>query len=370
MGITTEIDLDSEPLSVKYEAYTLGDDLSIVAYAPIPLTMLYISDEDMYEPYSDDTKVAMSRMDLQLMLLSEIYFAYRAITTGAPSLRFDVILLDFSIGGVMNTHGVGIKEVEENIIGYKEMDSRRPLTKGDFFIAMAHPFSERLQIPSPKRYSRREFLLRHICHAENQSIELGNLTLLLNEKANSNRFSVEDIVQLLKRYEDSGIIQYEEEYVKISERYRDSWDNTKRLFRFICKKVFDEKRSAFLKYKKQKRDPINDREILISKWFSHGDLSFLISVGLRMLIEKSWEYNVMLIGVAKDSSSRYLTRNYLSVMKHLNVYDFDPFFLPSTDRGVLETIPFIDESVESPYASIEYDSCYMTLKRWFNQKAG
>jgi len=39
------------------------------------------------------------------------------------------------------------------------------------------------------------------------------------------------------------------------------------------------------------------------------DIQFLIAVELRALIEECWQRRIMLVGVVKDSESRYLTRN-------------------------------------------------------------
>ena len=90
---------------------------------------------------------------------------------------------------------------------------------------------------------------------------------------------------------------------------------------------------------------------------SPNDLRFLISVGLRALIEECWRYNVLLIGIVKDSSSRYLTRNYIGVMKHIGKYkDVPKVLLPWTDRDFLETLPWVDEEINAPWSTIEFDS--------------
>jgi hypothetical protein len=99
---------------------------------------------------------------------------------------------------------------------------------------------------------------------------------------------------------------------------------------------------------------------------SPDDILFLIAVGLRALVEVCWERRMMLVGVVKDSESRYLTRNYLGVMKQVGVYpEFQTLkvgLLPWTDRIYLETIPTCcDDELEAPWASIEFDSTFMTL---------
>jgi hypothetical protein len=100
---------------------------------------------------------------------------------------------------------------------------------------------------------------------------------------------------------------------------------------------------------------------------SPDDIRFLIAVGIRALIEKCWERHILLTGVIKDSASRYLTRNYLGVMKLLDKQGYSQLnelevrLLPWTDRIFLELLPLADEELEAPWTTIEFDSTYMTL---------
>jgi hypothetical protein len=88
---------------------------------------------------------------------------------------------------------------------------------------------------------------------------------------------------------------------------------------------------------------------------------------LRALIEQCWERKILLTGVIKDSASRYLTRNYLGVMKLLGeqgypeLNNLDVRLLPWTDRIFLELLPLTDEALLAPWTTIEFDSTYMTL---------
>jgi len=48
-------------------------------------------------------------------------------------------------------------------------------------------------------------------------------------------------------------------------------------------------------------------------------------------------------------------------MHYLKVYNFDPPGISASDRQILETLPFIDESLSSPWSTIEFDSVFMSL---------
>ena len=73
----------------------------------------------------------------------------------------------------------------------------------------------------------------------------------------------------------------------------------------------------------------------------------------------------MLIGIAKDSASRYFTRNYLGVLRHgLRLPELSTLEvgkLPWTDRMFFEFIANLDADLESPWATCEFDSAFMTL---------
>jgi hypothetical protein len=141
-----------------------------------------------------------------------------------------------------------------------------------------------------------------------------------------------------------------------------SWDYVIALFERICHRLFIEKDQTALLY-----EAPDEQGVTRLRWMSPDDLRFLIAVGIRALIEKCWERNILLTGVIKDSTSRYLTRNYLGVMKLLGAQGYpelnnlDVHLLPWTDRIFLELLPMADEELAAPWATIEFDSTYMTL---------
>jgi hypothetical protein len=73
----------------------------------------------------------------------------------------------------------------------------------------------------------------------------------------------------------------------------------------------------------------------------------------------------MLLGIAKDSSSRYFTRNYLGVLKHAlkaqRLGDLEVGRLPWTDRMFFEFVASADKELAAPWATCEFDSAFMTL---------
>ena len=149
----------------------------------------------------------------------------------------------------------------------------------------------------------------------------------------------------------------------------ESWEYTKALFQNICKRLFLEKDPTALQY-----DRKEDSGVARKQWMSSNDLNFLVAVGMRMLIEASWKRKVLLYGVVKDSASRYFSRNYLGVTLetgfHPQLGDLTVGTLPWTDRMLCEALPRFDLNLNTPWATIEFDSAFMALHRRRNPETG
>ena len=142
----------------------------------------------------------------------------------------------------------------------------------------------------------------------------------------------------------------------------ESWAYTRDFFQNICERLFLRKEPEALQY-----DAPDENGTLRRRWMAPDDIGFLIGVGIRLLIEECWERKVLLYGIVKDSSSRYLTRNFLGVALETGFYpeltSLQIAPLPWTDRMFCELLPLIDEELTSPWSTIEFDSAFMTLHR-------
>jgi hypothetical protein len=145
-------------------------------------------------------------------------------------------------------------------------------------------------------------------------------------------------------------------------RIDESWAYTRDFFQNICTRLFLRKEPSALQY-----DAPDASGRVRRRWMAPDDLGFLIAVGMRLLIEECWQRNVLLYGIVKDSSSRYLTRNFMGVSLetgfHPELEQLQVGTLPWTDRIFCESLPLLDESLAAPWATIEFDSAFMTLHR-------
>jgi len=141
---------------------------------------------------------------------------------------------------------------------------------------------------------------------------------------------------------------------------RESWEFTVALFRSICDRLFRRKEPEAMIYRVAGLDG-QMRE----HWLNPNDIDFLTAVGLRALVEACWSQRVMLLGIAKDSASRYFTRNYLGVLKHAvglpELADLEVGKLPWTDRMFFEFIAHLVDDLDAPWETCEFDSAFMTL---------
>ncbi|WP_298682549.1 hypothetical protein [uncultured Methanomethylovorans sp.] len=347
-GIRGSVHFEGEPPKVKYEKWSSEQDVSMVAYVPVPFAELNDVSEEQFILKPDEEKVNLLSIHTQIMQLAEIYLIYDLMR--ASSLRPKFILWDQTMSGILASTDIGTDNIE--MIGL--MHNGRELNIGDVLIAYSHPYSKALNIPSTKKFRLYNYVLSRLFEKSPLSI-----SELVAEIDIEKREFLGRINKLkLEKYPDIEPIiniNIEGDSISLNEKYRDSWAYTLSLFDTFCGKLFKNKDQRVLMYETREHDDIRKR------WMSPNDLRFLISVGMRAIIEEAWKHDILLIGITKDSSARYLSRNYLGCMRYLNKYDFKDVLLPWTDRSFLEIIPLGDDDLNAPWATIEYDSAFMTL---------
>jgi len=351
--IRGSIDFSKSDKRFVYEPWSPDEDVSMVAYVPVPFAEL---DETMEEPFvvSDDQKIDLSSIHVQLMELAEVFQAYMLIKSS--DLRPKILLWDQSMSSVMNSNDVNYKGI--SLIGYKYQ--MRPLTAQDIIIAYSHPHNKELGIPSKKEYRRYNYVLWKLQNGSPQKISALAADLGVSEREllfRINYLTGKNLKPDDPLKQNVPIAYIKEDHLYFNEDYEGSWEYSIGLFEHICKELFKDKKPDALIYKK--KNPDGEIE---EKWVSPNDLRFLIGIGLRALIEECWKHDVLLIGIVKDSASKYLTRNYMGVMDHIGEYKNMPHvLLPWSDRDFLETLPWIDDSIMAPWSTIEFDSVFMTL---------
>jgi hypothetical protein len=365
-GAKGQINLDDEPPTIRYQKWTIDKDVSMVTYIPVPFSQFAdVADNNQRETFlvSDNERVDLSSIDTKMMELAEIYLAYNVASSSAlESPR--IILLDRSPSSVLAD--VALQPEAIPMLHYPF--DRRQLTIEDATVALAHPFNRAMAIPSLKRYRQYMAIIAELHYRRSKELNLDEFAarhdMSRSELGNAIRYLTKSPHEEEQLRVPFGAIEtrHGETWLTTNVDCVSSWEYCLSLFEHICHRLFIEKDPQALVY----TSPDEYGQIR-QRWMSPDDVRFLIAVGIRGLIEKCWERNILLTGIIKDSASRYLTRNYLGVMKYLGnqgypeLSSLDVYQLPWTDRVFLELLPIVDNSLNSPWASIEFDSAYMTL---------
>jgi hypothetical protein len=353
-GSRGTLELSENPPKITYKKWEIEKDVSMVAFVPVPYSRLSeVSDSEQHETFlmRDWDKVDISGIHLPIMQLAEIFLAYNS----AMSSNLDspnIIFVDNNVSNILGYTDFSPDKI--GLLGYEFATGN--LSKSDAAVVQAHPFNSELGIPSTKIFST-GFAIIQFFH-ENPDITEISIDDL-ETKLGIEKGSITQ--SRINRLEINGIITFDKQNKKIIKKidpYK-SWERTKILFQTLCKEIFLDKRQDALKYK------VNVDGKMVSRWMEPSDINFLIAIGVRALIETCWEKKIFLIGVIKDSGSQYLTRNYLGVCKLENAYpalnSLEVKTLPPTDRLFCETLPWIDDNLYGPWATIEFDSTFMTL---------
>lgn len=371
-AIRGTLQLVSYPPKIKYERFSAEEDVSMVAYVPIPFAELSeILEENLEFVTSDDNKIDLSSIHILLMQLAEIYLLYSLVKRSAIEAP-KLLLWDHSISSVLASTDVGILDAEGRpkikLIGHNELG--RPLLVQDIIIAFSHPWNTRLDVPTPKEFRMYNFVIRKAYErstitlddiSKNAKVPKNRILEKLQESRRLKNYIIANEKNINSSQTWKSILIYDEkkENVHFNPVFKGSWNFVVSLFEYMCRKLFKEKDPEALIFKKVTE--AGEKE----SWLTPNDLRFLIAVGIRALIEECWKQEILLVGIVKDSSSKYFTRNYLGVMSHLGVHKIDDklknIALPWTDRTLLELLPYIDDKLFAPWSTIEFDSVFMTL---------
>ena len=354
-GAKGQIKLIAGNHKIEYRRWSLEHDVSMVAWVPVPFARLEEVTPGEGEQFlvTDDEKINLASVHTQIMQLAEIYLALNSIRSSRLEAPH-ILLMDLSPSSVMAA--AAVRQDKVGLAGYPY--DRRSLSAADITIAVAHPFSDPFGIPSPKKMDLNRVLVAALAGSPDQPLDLGALA--------SHHGVVEDELKdsadFLARRGVLNRPRLGQPKFTPKVRVDESWAYVKDFFQNLCKRLFQDKDPEALLYMARDADGRERR-----RWMSPDDLNFLIGVGMRFLVEACWERKVLFYSIAKDSSSKYFSRNFFGVALETGFYpelgSLDVGQLPWTDRIVCEMLPLIDEKLEAPWSTTEFDSAFMTLHR-------
>lgn len=367
-----EIAIEQDRHRVEYRRWSPSEDKSFVAYLPVPLSRLdLLEDEDWLFRADDEDRASAAIMHTALMQLAEIYQAYARLTEDNPP---QVLMLDHSLSSILLSNDVmdlvrSPADGETRALGWigaHISEWGRTFETTDGLVGHSHPMNERLGVPSARMNAIAEHVVALITEHwtigdmgernPGKAVAVADLANCFRGDTQAIRDRVQKSSRRFRAFELAG-----DEIVPISSSNRtlkERWFDLRRLFESTCNALFRERRIDAL----QLQYPSDGQRRGI-RWMDAMDIKFLAGLGLRLLIELCWKKRVMLLGFVKDSASRYFTRNYLGVMSELGKSVASDFSEPhGSDRLIFEEAPFIDEALEEPWGTVEFDAIFMTLR--------
>lgn len=352
-----ELSLQRNPPQLSYRESEPEDDSSLVAYLPLSPEDLTVIEPENRFIVDDSERISASGLDTSLMLMAEIYMCFRGAS--GPD-RPHIILWDHSLSSVLANATPNVRELRfagVQIVG-------ETVWYPDLLVGYSKPWNHDLDVPSKKAHRLWERAVAKLYESSNGSLDLDDFATDVNlprDVVNSQLKLIWECDRYGKMMEGGNpadaLVRKEGHQLFLNAEYRNSPDKIERLFLYFCKKLFHEKDPSILIY--AFRDESGAER---TRFLSQDEISFLLAVGLRLTFEKSWKNGIMLIGVSKDSASTYFTNHYFGVMRQIGAFSFDSRKIPATDRLTLERLPMIDDSIESPWSSTEFDAVFMTLR--------
>ncbi len=364
-----EID-DNGDSTITYDEHFLEHGIGISSVLPVYIsevpqidqTLLIRSEDGGIEQsisYSDSWVVDNSAFADYMMGLSEFYIGYKLVSSENP---VDILLHDRVFSSEVASFYAETSDFRLNLehecglIGHK-IDGR-PFTKTEWIFARRIFGNKEMGTPP----ARGEFLLPRIIfelmHAEGNSLTREELieNMGLDNEFRESRLDKELKNAIRGIREAEGVIVRQKDHFVLKPQFRDLKDRMRKLVDEVCGRIFSP-------------DPevtYEDRFKVDNRWLTTNDLAFLSLMSLYLTVEKCWEDNILLVGVAKDTSARDLKRQVLPVLNYVG--RFNGGFTdkredtPDTDRMILQWVSLQERnSLKVPWATVEYDTAFKTI---------
>lgn len=327
-----------EQAKLEYERWDFDKDVSMVAFLPLPPDQIEVSTGDQKaegKMYTDAEIKELSSIHTKIMQLAEVYLAWSQIQGSDP---VELLLLDTSLSGLLGNTSYRPDSVnlDEGNFDGQELDFF------DLKAGLAHPFNLEMDIPGSYDFQPFERILA--VAQENNSLEVDKNDTGLSHTSFKKACTVLEKANMGEKAGENTIV--------LSKSPDNAWRNCRNVFQTICEKLFKQKDSEALTF----TDSDGNK-----RYMTPDDITFLTGIGLRDIIERCWSRNILLVGVAKDSSSKYFYRNFIGSLDASDRLSESYQNLPLSDRKIIEMLAYIKGDASAPWGTIEFDSAFMSL---------
>ena len=370
---------DSGEFDLTYDENYLERGIGISSVVPIFINEIPFADQtilvrdedgemDISHTFDDSKIIDNSAYADYMMGLAEFYLAYQLASNENP---VDILLLDRICSAEVSSFYYETSDMSINLdkecglIG-ETIDGRK-FTKTEWIHARRLFGNLALETPP----GRGEYLLPRIiielmnAGSSGYSREELHQRLGLTSESRKKRLDDELGVGIKGKRDAEGVIIRDKQRFILKPEYRNLFDRLESLLTQTCDRLF----SSDPNIPYDKRFKIGDR------WLTTNDLAFLSLISLLFLMKHCWKNNILLIGVAKDTSARDLKRQLLPVLNHTGI--FSGGFgdrgqdAPDTDRMLLQWVSLKErQKLIVPWATWEYDTAFKTIVPHLERKPG
>lgn len=356
---------EKEPPSVEYDTGFVEKGEGLASCVPIYVDSIPQVDPQarmpqtgsqrtISQPMSEQDTVDNSTIASWIMLLSELYLAYKLAKSG----EYRIILLDRSLSGMFSSliYDTSRKALwkRECAICTLEIDGV-PLDERELAYGRYHNLDLAGSLPARGDYLRYAVIL--LLQRVGKPLALNEIATQL-DCASEDRFS--RLTRYLKKSVEEGYVQESDGKYSANSRYLNSWNRIRQLVDLFGLRFFTSSQGNPLQ--------ITNEE---TRWMTVLDLAFLSLFTLNLLIEESLRRKILLVGITKDTTARDLMSHLIPVGLSQGIWKNKVTHVATTDRMLLQAISmFHHNEAPIPWASIEYDTAFQTIVPDFQHREG
>jgi hypothetical protein len=231
-----------------------------------------------------------------------------------------------------------------------------PLDVNDLTIARQNIINKALDLPPRRGDYLRYAILFSLLNEQKKGVDFDTICsyLKVDPKDENTRKRIQNRID---RSVVQRLIEYSDGKYRLSAHYQSTWARVRKLVSIIGDQMFQSDEEPFKIQKKGK-----NKDMITTL-----DLAFLTLFSLYMLIEECWKYNILLIGITKDTIAHEFKNHVIPICVNNNIWpqnklvsrDLDS--IPNTDRMLLQAMSMLNyDKIQVPCSLIEYDAAFVT----------
>lgn len=365
------INIDETNIEVKYNDIFMGSDKDVSSCVPIFINKIPEIDHTLYDSnqykkqratslLTEESILDNTNISKSLMTFSEFFLAYKLASTNKVNLiLMDRILSNMYSSLLYDTSKRKSWNNDCSLLNYVIDDLS--LDINDLTLGRHHIINELLDLP-PRRGDYLRYQIFYKLLTQTGAIGFDDLCEILRIK--DNRKTRVRLQKYISRWIEEDVLEKVGDKYSVKEKYYSSWSRIKKMVILIGNQIFEGEKDPFIIDKKENKNGLK------KEWLTTTDLAFLTLFSFYMLIEECWKNNILLLGIAKDTTAHDFKNHLLPIglsnliwknnqntnMKIQNEIEENSF----SDRTILQSMSLLNyKKIKIPWSLIEYDSAFI-----------